>query len=204
MSDKEEIERLTKALEDMTKQRDQWKANHDNQVMIKRAVLDRPDLGDRAKAIKVLEKKLTEVERDRDSYKDRYHEECERNARFVERLSNNDTQVRAMVKAADARTIQELADEVLVLGRAHTDGLYVLKLARRIWRDLKHCIDDLPRDAHEMRQNYRWRLESFGQYLGRTEDYKTGLAGELMFLGMRYDLLQRQLDKQNNTAQSQR
>jgi hypothetical protein len=34
--------------------RDHWKANHDNAVAIKAAVLDRPDLGDRAKRVQEL------------------------------------------------------------------------------------------------------------------------------------------------------
>lgn len=33
------------------KERDHWKANHDNQVTIKAAILDRPDLNDRAKLV---------------------------------------------------------------------------------------------------------------------------------------------------------
>lgn len=35
-------------------ERDHWKANHDNAVAIKAAVLDRPDLGDRAKRVQEL------------------------------------------------------------------------------------------------------------------------------------------------------
>lgn len=45
---------LRKDLAEMTKQRDQWKANHDNQVEIKRAVLDRPDLKERASSVVAL------------------------------------------------------------------------------------------------------------------------------------------------------
>jgi hypothetical protein len=40
------------------KERDTWKANHDNAVSIKRAVLDRPDLQERAKAILALKDKI--------------------------------------------------------------------------------------------------------------------------------------------------
>lgn len=42
---------LIEQLAAMTKDRDMWKANHDNQVEIKKAVLDRPDLADRARTI---------------------------------------------------------------------------------------------------------------------------------------------------------
>lgn len=45
---------LKAELERVTKERDQWKANHDNQVAIKAALLDRPDLKDRAKRIQEL------------------------------------------------------------------------------------------------------------------------------------------------------
>lgn len=40
-----------KELARVTEERDHWKANHDNQVAIKHAVLDRPDLGDRARSV---------------------------------------------------------------------------------------------------------------------------------------------------------
>ena len=35
-------------------ERDMWKSNHDNQVAIKRAVLDRPDLKERATLVQAL------------------------------------------------------------------------------------------------------------------------------------------------------
>ena len=38
----------------VTAERDRWKANHDNQVAIKAAILERPDLGDRATRVVAL------------------------------------------------------------------------------------------------------------------------------------------------------
>lgn len=39
---------VEKRLAEVTKERNRWKANHDNQVEFKRTLLDRPDLKDRA------------------------------------------------------------------------------------------------------------------------------------------------------------
>lgn len=47
---------LERQLADMTKDRDKWKANHDNQVAINRTLRDRPDLGERAKLVDALTK----------------------------------------------------------------------------------------------------------------------------------------------------
>jgi hypothetical protein len=52
MSD--EITALKAEIEALRKDRDHWRANHDNQVLMKRALLDRPDLGDRAKTVQAL------------------------------------------------------------------------------------------------------------------------------------------------------
>jgi hypothetical protein len=52
-------------------ERDKWKANHDNQVVINRTLRDRPDLGERAKLVEALTKQ-------RDHYKaacDQYSED---------------------------------------------------------------------------------------------------------------------------------
>lgn len=49
-----EIDRLRTALAATEKDRDHWRANHDNQVAIKRTLLDRPDLGDRAQSVQAL------------------------------------------------------------------------------------------------------------------------------------------------------
>lgn len=46
-----ELADLRAQLVEARKERDHWKANHDRAVEIKRAVLDRPDLGDRAKSV---------------------------------------------------------------------------------------------------------------------------------------------------------
>jgi hypothetical protein len=45
---------LRERVEALEGERDHWKANHDNQVEIKAAVLDRPDLGDRARKVMAL------------------------------------------------------------------------------------------------------------------------------------------------------
>ncbi len=46
-----DIDDMVEEMRKLRAERDQWKANHDNQVAIKAAVLDRPDLGDRAKRV---------------------------------------------------------------------------------------------------------------------------------------------------------
>lgn len=58
------------------KQAKEWKANHDNQVAIKRAALDRPDLGDRAEGVRNLQNmcntlrvRVIELEASRDAWK---------------------------------------------------------------------------------------------------------------------------------------
>jgi hypothetical protein len=52
----EEAQKLERELEEARKQRDKWKANHDNQVAINRTLRDRPDLGERAKLVDALTK----------------------------------------------------------------------------------------------------------------------------------------------------
>lgn len=47
--------------EAMEKERDMWKANHDNQVKLKSALLDRPDLQDRARSLQLLHEELNEA-----------------------------------------------------------------------------------------------------------------------------------------------
>lgn len=42
---------LERELAEVRRDRDTWKANHDNQVTINRALRDRPDLGERAKLV---------------------------------------------------------------------------------------------------------------------------------------------------------
>jgi len=53
-------------LADMTKDRDEWKANHDNQVSINRTLRDRPDLGERAKLVDALIQQRDEANIKRD------------------------------------------------------------------------------------------------------------------------------------------
>jgi hypothetical protein len=52
----EEAQKLERELAEVTKQRGEWKANHDNQVAINRTLRDRPDLGERAKLVDALTK----------------------------------------------------------------------------------------------------------------------------------------------------
>jgi oligoribonuclease NrnB/cAMP/cGMP phosphodiesterase (DHH superfamily) len=52
----DEAQKMERELAAMTKDRDKWKANHDNQVAINRTLRDRPDLGERAKLVDALTK----------------------------------------------------------------------------------------------------------------------------------------------------
>jgi len=55
------IQYLREVMADLRQDVAAWKANHDNQVAIKRAVLDRPDLGERAKSVVALSFNLSEA-----------------------------------------------------------------------------------------------------------------------------------------------
>lgn len=57
----EELKAMRETLVAAQKEAAMWKANHDNQVMIKCAVLDRPDLGDRAQRVQELIKQNEEL-----------------------------------------------------------------------------------------------------------------------------------------------
>jgi hypothetical protein len=50
----EQRDRLKHELAEVLQQRDEWKANHDNQVAINRILRDRPDMGERAKMVDEL------------------------------------------------------------------------------------------------------------------------------------------------------
>lgn len=50
----DDIARFRAEIGKLARDRDHWKDNHDNQVAIKAAVLDRPDLGDRAQKVQEL------------------------------------------------------------------------------------------------------------------------------------------------------
>jgi len=50
----EQIEQLERELAEAINQGDMWKANHDNQVAINRAIRDRPDMGERARLVDEL------------------------------------------------------------------------------------------------------------------------------------------------------
>lgn len=52
-------ERVKAKLEEMTRDRDQWKASHDNQVELKRQLMDRPDLQDRATSLIKLHQQIS-------------------------------------------------------------------------------------------------------------------------------------------------
>lgn len=58
----EENAALKRRIIELERERDHWKANHDNQVKIKSAVLDRPDLGDRARSVQAMMKRIAELE----------------------------------------------------------------------------------------------------------------------------------------------
>jgi hypothetical protein len=58
---------LERELEEARKQRDKWKANHDNQVAINRTLRDRPDLGGRAKLVDALAEQCDELQQWKDS-----------------------------------------------------------------------------------------------------------------------------------------
>ena len=52
--DLQDRQRLTKERDEAVKQAAMWKANHDNQVYLRKLMMDRPDLGDRAERISLL------------------------------------------------------------------------------------------------------------------------------------------------------
>lgn len=62
--DFEESEKLMaeSKVEQLEKEVAQWKSNHDNQVALKRQLMDRPDLKDRANSIWRLHKRIAELE----------------------------------------------------------------------------------------------------------------------------------------------
>jgi hypothetical protein len=77
-------------------ERDKWKANHDNQVVINRTLRDRPDLGERAKLVDALTKQ-------RDHYKaacDQYSED-EMLCKFQEVTKQRDTLAEALRKCRE-------------------------------------------------------------------------------------------------------
>lgn len=52
---------LRTQLAEMTRDRDRWKAAHDNQVELKRIISSRPDLGDRAPRVEKLFAELADA-----------------------------------------------------------------------------------------------------------------------------------------------
>ena len=173
---------------DAEHERDQWKANHDNQLEIKRAVLDRPDLGERATLVQkliternALRERCEKAEaalrqsQDKKQMDDLRDENKRLTGRLNDFMSNDQNTMAKLQISAMAKQIQDLADEVKVLNLAKSDPLYMLRIARRIWRDLKHCIDDLPADAF-FKKEAQVRLEYFGQFLGNHTDYRLHLS----------------------------
>lgn len=53
---------LAEECRNLTKERDMWKSNHDNQKTLKSQLMDRPDLKDRAQSIWKLYKRIAELE----------------------------------------------------------------------------------------------------------------------------------------------
>jgi hypothetical protein len=49
-------------IDQLTRERDMWKANHDNQVALKRCLMDRPDLQSRAASMQALIRRATRAE----------------------------------------------------------------------------------------------------------------------------------------------
>jgi len=86
-------------------ERDKWKANHDNQVVINRTLRDRPDLGERAKLVEALTKQ-------RDHYKaacDQYSED-EMLCKLAEVTKQRDALAEALEEAKIAEMQLENAD----------------------------------------------------------------------------------------------
>lgn len=53
-SDENRLRSIAARLEQLTAERDHWKANHDEAVRVKRTLLDRPDLAERATLVQEL------------------------------------------------------------------------------------------------------------------------------------------------------
>lgn len=78
---------LADQCERLTKERDHWKANHDNQVEIKAAVLDRPDLGDRARKVQALVAERAALRVDLERARGELAEADQRAAATVQRIT---------------------------------------------------------------------------------------------------------------------
>lgn len=55
------LKQLLSDVKKLTAERDMWKANHDNQVLLRRAVTQRPDLADQSAGVQALETKLVDI-----------------------------------------------------------------------------------------------------------------------------------------------
>jgi hypothetical protein len=53
---------IDKATEELVKDRDRWKSSHDNQVNLRRALMDRPDLKERAALVAKLQNRAEKAE----------------------------------------------------------------------------------------------------------------------------------------------
>lgn len=63
------IAELESEVSRLQKDRDMWKANHDNQRNLKAAIIDRLDCGDRARKVVALTDKIQELEPDAQRYR---------------------------------------------------------------------------------------------------------------------------------------
>jgi len=76
----EEFYDLITQLTEVTKERDTWKANHDNQVKINQLLRDRPDLKERAGLVDRLIKERDQLRQERDHWKSKTVNQMMRNA----------------------------------------------------------------------------------------------------------------------------
>lgn len=81
-------------IQDLTKDRDHWKANHDNQVKLKAAVLDRPDLEDRAAKVVAMQEQIKDqtaiiarLEKERDKAQAAVNSATDRGIERVQQLN---------------------------------------------------------------------------------------------------------------------
>lgn len=80
------VKRLTQERDEARGEATMWKANHDNQVRLKATLMDRPDLGDRARKVVSLAKERDEArERERVAIAS-WDEERERSLRESQRV----------------------------------------------------------------------------------------------------------------------
>lgn len=110
-----EAERITSEIRAVTAQRDEWKANHDNQVSINKLLRDRPDLKDRAASVdKLIEQ--------RDSLQAQLEEAIEIKNMATETLSA----IREKYGLGPRNVMKELKHKVSELDKVLKDCLYAM------------------------------------------------------------------------------